>query len=380
MNGFTLSLLIIVFLSGTGFGIAYTLSPDFSKKINNLLAQAETPEEEKTAPPKTEPGKSQTTVTETPKEPEPEPEDTSPSTPAKPKVSYLDYMHDPTKAPVPQALGGEIIKVPQAVEAAIVRKYEFAKFPSLVDAVEKWTRIPGKIFPMEVKASREIVFKVPGAGDEKVPLTVPAENNVHAIKQQGSMLVVKPQKTSLYEAQVPLFQTNVKDVVAGMYNRNVNAWFRHTLKLRNDARARYNAGMPAYAGGPSQAPAAPAPTLAVNTPTPQTAAENTVLRPNISMNGNGGGDNDPQYGPMPRMDGKGAILCAAASIRKNELKNCELQFVQRWGVPQKGKLKGRPMWVVEVGYQVDSIFGRFPQEARAYIRNEKVEKWEVIDD
>ena len=47
---------------------------------------------------------------------------------------------------------------------------------------------------------------------------------------------------------------------------------------------------------------------------------------------------------------------------------------------EKGRLKGRPMWVVEVGYQVDSIFGRFPQEARAYIRNEKVEKWEVIDD
>ena len=378
MNGFTLSLLIVVFLSGAGFGIAYTLSPDFSKKIDNMLAKTEPSKEEDVADqPNVEPEPQ--TSPQSP-EPEPAPPSTTPAVPSKPKVSYLDFKHDPNMAPVPQSLGGEIIKVPPAVEQAIVQKYRFSQFPSLVDAVDKWTRIPGKIFPMEVTSSRELVFKVTDAGDEKVPLPIPAESKVHAIKQQGSMLVVKPQQTSLYEAQVPLFQTNVKEVVAAMYNRNVNAWFRHTLKLRNDARARYNAGMPAFAGGPSPTPAAPVPTLAVSSPTPQTLAESSPRPQNRAMNAQMDAAVDPQYGPMPRMDRKGAILCAAASIQKNELKNCELQFVQRWGVPQKGRLNGRPMWVVEVGYQVDSIFGRFPQEARAYIRNEKVEKWEVLDE
>ena len=191
--------------------------------------------------------------------------------------------------------------------------------------------------------------------------------------------MVKPQRNSIYETQVPLFQTNVKDVVGNLYNRNVNAWFRHTLKLRNDARARYNAGMPAFAGGPSPQPAPPAPTLAVNSPPPTTTVESTPLPPE-TMNRQAGGPIDPAYGPMPRMDRKGAVLCAASSIQKRELKDCELQFVQRWGIPKKGRLNGRPMWIVEVGYQVDSIFGRFPQEAKAYIRNEKVEKWEILDD
>ena len=373
MKGALSAFCIVVFLSGAGFGVAYTLNEDVKKNIDKLLGYA-TPEavaEQKEPEKVEEPSNSKQNEEEKPtssKEPDP------PAPPLVKKPSYLDFKHDPDKAPVPQPLKDEIIKVPAAVEQAIVRQFPFKQFPSLVDAVDQWKRIPGKILPLEIVATKEILFKLTNSSEEDVALKHEANKPMFATLQRGNMLVVSPHKSSKYEAMVPLFQTNIKNVVGNLYNRNVNAWFRHTLKLRNDARARYDAGMPAFAGGPSPASAPPAPTLALGKPA--TAAE-VKRSPTLRQSS---GAVDPLYGPMPRIDGKGAIMCAAADIQKGNLRDCQLQFVQRWGVPKKGTLNGRKMWVVEVGYQVDSIFGRFPQEARAYIRNEKVEKWEVLDD
>ncbi len=373
MKGALTAFFIMVFVSGAGMGLAYTLNEDVKKNIDNLLGYTTTEEvAQQNEPEQKEPNQGPEEPTEPPKTPAPQ--EPKPAPPPMIKgPSYLDFKHDPDKAPVPQPLRGEIIKVPAPVEQAIVRQYPFKQFPSLVNAVDQWKRIPGKILPLEIVATKEILFKLANSGEEAVTLTHEPQKPLFATLQRGNMLVVSPHKTSKYEAMVPLFQTNIKDVVGKLYNRNVNAWFRHTLKLRNDARARYNAGMPAFAGGPSPAPTPPAPTLAVATPSRPSTSEAPVMR-------KPGGPVDPAYGPMPRIDGKGAVLCAAASIQKNELRDCQLQFVQRWGVPQKATLGGKKMWVVEVGYQVDSIFGRFPQEARAYIRNEKVQKWEVLDD
>ena len=377
MKGVFSAFFIAVFLAGAGMGVAYTLSEDVKKNIDKLLGYSTSEEVvEQKAPAKAQEAQktnkeSVPEKTATPKEPAPEP----PPTVKKP--SYLDYKHDPEKAPVPQPLREAIIKVPASVEQSIVRQYPFKQFPSLVDAVDQWKRIPGKILPLEIVATKEILFKLANSSDENVALTHEANKPMFATLQRGNMLIVSPHKSSKYEAMVPLFQTNIKEVVGNLYNRNVNAWFRHTLKLRNDARARYDAGMPAFAGGPSQSSTPQEPILAVSTPSKP--ATSTAMNTTTNLR-QPSGTVDPAYGPMPRIDGKGAVMCAAADIQKGNLRDCQLQFVQRWGVPKKGTLKGRKMWVVEVGYQVDSIFGRFPQEARAYIRNEKVEKWEVLDD
>ena len=44
------------------------------------------------------------------------------------------------------------------------------------------------------------------------------------------------------------------------------------------------------------------------------------------------------------------------------------------------RIQGRPYWTVEVSFLVDSIFGRFPKDAKALIRNGRLEKWVVVED
>jgi hypothetical protein len=359
-------LLVVLFLAGAGIGIAYKSSHDFSETVDSLFLKKEVPGTPEPGTP--EPGKpvGQSTVATGQVA---STGSVAAQQPGTAKPTFLSFRHDPDKPPVPQPIEMELEKVPLEVEKAISAKYPFPTFPSLHEAVKNWSNIPGKIFPLDVNVQKELVFKVTGddKGD-KLPITIPAGGGVVAMRQEGSMLYVLQGRTSRYEARVPLFQTNIRDVVSELYNLNVNAWFRLTYKLRNDARARYNAGLPAFAGGP-----APTAVLASNTPkgTPSTSTQ---------PSNKPGGPVDPVYGATPGTNSKGEVTCVANDIRANKFKDCQYQFIQRWGVPKKGRFKGKPLWVVEVGYQVDSIFGRFPQEARFYIRNERVEDWEVIDD
>ena len=89
---------------------------------------------------------------------------------------------------------------------------------------------------------------------------------------------------------------------------------------------------------------------------------------------------DPSFGTKPRVDNRGRVAVALASIRANGLEDCQEQFIQRWGVLKQERIQGRPYWTVEVSFLVDSIFGRFPKDAKALIRNGRLEKWVVVED
>ena len=370
MKVFLVALLVVLFLSGAGLSIAYKTNQGFSETVDAFFEKKKEKEEEtedSNTGGKEEPGGSEQTASTT----------AAAGTPSLPKTASLSFRHDPSKPPVPQALGIELTKVPPNVEQAIVTRFPFTPYKSLNSVVNNWIDIPGHVFQhnLELQVRRDVTLTVAGdTAGEKVPIEVKAGGKVFAQRQEGSMLVVLQQQRSLYHAKVPLFQTNIKDVLTQKYNQLVNASFRLTQKYREDARKRYMAGLPAFAGGPSQS-STPTGTLASATPgrpaaTPQPGTP--AGSPNTAA--------DPLYGPMPRTNSQGQVMSVATAISAKKFKDCELQFVNRWGVPSKTRWKGRPMWVVEVGYLVDSIFGRFPQEARAYVRNENVEGWEVIDD
>jgi len=163
---------------------------------------------------------------------------------------------------------------------------------------------------------------------------------------------------------VAMDNTTLKQVVTQIYNTNVKGWHRLVDKQRQDARDRILAGLPVV---PSVAATSPNPAMAPNPPHLPVRT-----RPAVA--------NDPAFGAKPEVNPRGQVALALASIRANGLEDCQEKFIQRWGVLKKERIQGRPYWTVEVSFLVDSIFGRFPKDAKALIRNGRLEKWVVLED
>ena len=165
------------------------------------------------------------------------------------------------------------------------------------------------------------------------------------------------------QTYVGIDDTTLKHVITQTYNTNVKGWHRLVDKQRQDARDRILAGLPMV------------PTVAASTnPGTKPKASSLPVRTRPAA------PNDPAFGTKPEVNPRGQVTVALASIRSNELADCQEQFIQRWGVLKQERIQGRPYWTVEVSFLVDSIFGRFPKDAKALIRNGRLEKWVVLED
>ena len=266
----------------------------------------------------------------------------SPQAPSSPSASFSD--------PVQPSL------TPQE-EAQVVSQFPYKVFPPLAEAVKNWTAIPTKLFPLPVAVAKELNFSDQTGGS----FSVPVGGAVFVNAQRGPQLLVRPGRSSRMHTYVNIDDTTLKNVVTKIYETNVNGWNRLVDKQRQDARDRILAGMPIVPGNVGVS--APA-----NQPTSEPVRPRSVLKI------------DPTFGTKPRVDNRGRVEVALASIRAKGLEDCQEQFIQRWGVLKQERIQGRPYWTVEVSFLVDSIFGRFPKDAKALIRNGRLEKWVVVED
>jgi outer membrane biosynthesis protein TonB len=89
----------------------------------------------------------------------------------------------------------------------------------------------------------------------------------------------------------------------------------------------------------------------------------------------------PEY-PVPSSDASGkpaqntsgVVPAVMASISAEGQPGLVAQNIQKWGELKK---EGQ-YWTVEIDYMADSIFGVFPSRAKAFIRQNKVVKWETL--
>lgn len=260
-------------------------------------------------------------------------------------------------SPMPPATPGP--KLTPEEERAVLAQYPYKDFPSLEAAVGNWQRIPTKLFPLQVGVVNEVTFGSQSNGS----VSVPSGGNLFVISQRGPQIMVRPSPGSRMQTYVGIDDTTLKHVITQTYNTNVKGWHRLVDNQRQDARDRILAGMPTV------------PTVAASTnpgTTPKAKSLPVRTRP--------AAPNDPAFGTKPEVNQRGQVTVALASIRANGLADCQEQFIQRWGVLKQERIQGRPYWTVEVSFLVDSIFGRFPKDAKALIRNGRLEKWVVLED
>ena len=339
MRAFLIIILILLFVGGVGTGVYFMVPPVKEFVDENLLG-------------KSSPGDS--------KAGEPE---NLPDLPGQDRLPLAKPEGIPPTVPVKSQPPPPPRKLSPAREAAVVAKYPHKKLWSLEKTVGNWQRIPQKLFPREVTLRNGIEFPVVINGQASGTIPVQPGGLAVAVLQKGNLLLVRPNARSPYQKYVGLHETSLKEDVTNLYNKNLKRWHRYVENQRQDARDRILDGMPMTRKEVPQ----------VVSSVPQHPV------PSVPVTKTSGGTFDPAFGKAPKVDARGQVTAAVNSIRRNELKNCQLQFVQRWGRPKKERIKGRPYWTVDVTFLVDSIFGRFPQEAKAMIRNERVEKWTIIE-
>ena len=78
---------------------------------------------------------------------------------------------------------------------------------------------------------------------------------------------------------------------------------------------------------------------------------------------------------MPEAETDGQIQIMARSIRSRDVSEIKLNEISYWGPIRYEIVDNQAYWTATVNYKTTSLFGTFPTEAMALMRNGKVENW-----
>jgi hypothetical protein len=203
-------------------------------------------------------------------------------------------------------------------------------FPPIETMVANWTNIPKSAFPRPVKMNRQFEFKIK-VGSGTASSVVPAGQDVVAVAQQGTALVIAPTPTSNARGQVPMDDTNLKELLTDTYEK-WKVWRVESLRRAHEYKK--TAASRAVAGGPAVA-----------------------------------GDDKPEK------NADGAYPVLLASMSSGEVTEIKPDNIKEWGEVAREKIDDEDFWTVIVKYETQTMFGKFDTEAQARIKNGKVRKW-----
>lgn len=211
-------------------------------------------------------------------------------------------------------------------------------FPPVEELTQNWAAVPKGFFakPKQVTMKKDFELKMT-MGKATAATTFKAGAKIFVMDQQGPNLVVGASESSPMRGEVPMDDTDFKEVFAKAYEdikivRIEQARKAHEYKLAAAERAKN----------------APAPTA-------------------------GGGSGSSNDKPVKDADGTYPLL--VASMKAGEVTEIKMDNIKSWGEPQKEKIDGADYWTVNVKYETQTMFGKFETEAQARIKNGKVEKW-----
>jgi hypothetical protein len=203
-------------------------------------------------------------------------------------------------------------------------------FPPIETMVANWTNIPKSAFPRPVKMNRQFEFKIK-VGSGTASSVVPAGQDVVAVAQQGTALVIAPTPTSNARGEVPMDDTNLKELLTDTYEK-WKVWRVESLRRAHEYKK--TAASRAVAGGPAVA-----------------------------------GDDKPEK------NADGAYPVLLASMSSGEVTEIKPDNIKEWGEVAREKIDDEDFWTVIVKYETQTMFGKFDTEAQARIKNGKVRKW-----
>ena len=239
----------------------------------------------------------------------------------------------------------------------IEEKYPMPEFQPIEQLVGNWKQIPPSAFPRKVtlKAKAKYIF-AGGAGSS----TAPAGAKTFAISLSGEKLVITPNTQSKVRGTISIDDTDYKEILEEEYEkykqRKKKEVYARRVRAREIAESEVELAQKTSSNNTSQ-----------SRPN-QVTSISRIPKDQLS-------DYENEIGEMPEADNDGRVPIMVSSIRSGAVSEIRLDEISYWGPIRYEIVDNRAYWTATVNYKTTSLFGTFPTEAMALMRNGKVENW-----
>ncbi|MEC7223625.1 MAG: hypothetical protein VXW02_05075 [Verrucomicrobiota bacterium] len=239
----------------------------------------------------------------------------------------------------------------------IEEKYPMPEFQPIEQLVGNWKQIPPSAFPRKVtlKAKAKDIF-AGGAGSS----TAPAGAKTFAISLSGEKLVITPNTQSKVRGTISIDDTDYKEILGEEYEkykqRKKKEVYARRVRAREIAESEIELAQETSSTNTSQ-----------SRPN-QVTSISRIPKDQLS-------DYENEIGEMPEADSDGRVPIMVSSIRSGAVSEIRLNEISYWGPIRYEIVDNRAYWTATVNYKTTSLFGTFPTEAMALMRNGKVENW-----
>lgn len=239
----------------------------------------------------------------------------------------------------------------------IEEKYPMPEFQPIEQLVGNWKQIPPSAFPRKVtlKAKAKYIF-AGGAGSS----TAPAGAKTFAISLSGENLVITPNTQSKVRGTISIDDTDYKEILGEEYEkykqRKKKEVYARRVRAREIAESEIELAQETSSTNTSQ-----------SRPN-QVTSISRIPKDQLS-------DYENEIGEMPEADSDGRVPIMVSSIRSGAVSEIRLNEISYWGPIRYEIVDNRAYWTATVNYKTTSLFGTFPTEAMALMRNGKVENW-----
>jgi len=235
----------------------------------------------------------------------------------------------------------------------IEEKYPFPDFKPIEDLVGNWKKIPNSAFPRQVtvKVKAKYIF-AGGAGSS----TIPAGRKTTALSFSGDQLVIAPSSQSKIRGEISINDTDYKEILRAEYEKYKNRKRKAVMTQRQ--RARLIAAEEAKNSNTQSIPSQSV-TIATASKLPKTRLS----------------EYENQIGKIPERANDGRVKIMVSSLLRGDVSEIKINEISNWGPIRYEIVDGQPYWTGTVTYNTTSLFGTFPTEAMALMRNGKVIDW-----
>jgi hypothetical protein len=241
----------------------------------------------------------------------------------------------PTPAPAPEPAPAPAPPPPApatATDAELERLVPMPKIKSLEEITSNWASVPQNAFPPQITLKADAVFQLPqgntmrlSAGKNAVPVSLAADGTLTVTMRAGSELA----------ATLPVDQTDFKELVTKRYEEGVARIKERIVARREEERARI---------------------AAASTTSDTVKAEAGEV-------------------PQDASDEEKYLAIMKQSVANGELKDVTPDKVKSWRWIGYEEIGGTGYWTGAAIISKETYFGEFETEAKALIRQGKVEKW-----
>ncbi|MEE2808178.1 MAG: hypothetical protein VYB73_02605 [Verrucomicrobiota bacterium] len=235
----------------------------------------------------------------------------------------------------------------------IEEKYPFPDFKPIEDLVGNWKKIPNSAFPRQVtvRVKAKYIF-AGGAGSS----TIPAGRKTTALSFSGDQLIIAPSAQSKIRGKILIDDTDYKEILGDEYEKYKNRKRKVVMTQRQRARL-----IAAEEEKNSNAQTVPSQSVTI-------ATASKLPKNRLS-------EYENQIGKIPKRGNDGRVQIMVSSLMSGEVSEIKINEISNWGPIRYELVDGEPYWTGTVTYNTTSLFGTYPTEAMALMRNDKVIDW-----